>query len=234
MQWKRCHLYGGRLRSTLGLDAVPSHSPSAPLILSKSHYNPTNPIVSHHDYILSGSPAFRIRIWKWAGGLLSLPLPLLRKLIPLFCAPFSSLSLVNALQARPPGLKEPALGRSLDIQSQAVLEMGFYWPLGTTVRFTSHLWTITEKHPRWRKNYWWVFLKYDFIAEAGGQGRKVLKTKLKVMLCGKQWIEGRQMSVQTATLPEGISYGAKVFTFFTLMRLHLIWSLRYNQIACNK
>lgn len=61
---------------------------------------------------------------------------------------FSSLSLVNALQARPPGLKEPTLGRSLDIQSQAVLEMGFYWPLGTTVRFTSHLWTIKEKHPR--------------------------------------------------------------------------------------
>lgn len=65
----------------------------------------------------------------------------------LLCA-FSSLSLVNALQARPPGLKVPALGRSLDIQSQAILEMGFYWPLGTTVRFSFHLWTITEKHPR--------------------------------------------------------------------------------------
>lgn len=50
------------------LDPASSHSPSAPLIRSKSHYNPTNPTASHHDSLLSGSPALHIRIWNWAGG----------------------------------------------------------------------------------------------------------------------------------------------------------------------
>lgn len=80
---KRRHLHDWRLLSTLGLDAVSSHSPSAPLILSKSHYNPTNPTASCHDSLLSGSPAFHIRIWNWAGAPPTSTLPSLRKLISL-------------------------------------------------------------------------------------------------------------------------------------------------------
>lgn len=64
---KWCHLHDWR-PSALGLDPVSSHSPSAPLILSKSHYNPTNPTASHYDSLLSGSPTRHIRIWNWAGG----------------------------------------------------------------------------------------------------------------------------------------------------------------------
>lgn len=79
---KRRHLHDWRLQSTPGLDAVPSRSPSAPLILSKSHYNPTNPTASHHDCLLSGSSALHIRIWSWAGGSSPPPLPSLRKPIP--------------------------------------------------------------------------------------------------------------------------------------------------------
>lgn len=63
------------------LDPASSHSPSAPLIRSKSHYNPTNPTASHHDSLLSGSSALHIRIWNWAGGSSFPPLPSLRKLI---------------------------------------------------------------------------------------------------------------------------------------------------------
>lgn len=63
------------------LDPASSHSPSAPLIRSKSHYNPTNPTASHHDSLLSGSSALHIRIWNWAGGSSFPPLPSLRELI---------------------------------------------------------------------------------------------------------------------------------------------------------
>lgn len=63
------------------LDPASSHSPSAPLIRSKSHYNPTNPTASHHDSLLSGSSALHIRIWNWARGSSLPPLPSLRKLI---------------------------------------------------------------------------------------------------------------------------------------------------------
>lgn len=178
---KRRHLHDWRLQSTLGLDAVPSHSPSAPLILSKSHYNPTNPIASHHDCLLSGSSALHIRIWNWAGGSSPPPFTITEKAdVSPLCA-FSSSSLVNALEAWPLGLREPALGRWLIIQSQVVLEKGFYWPLGTPFSISPHSCAITEKHPRWRKNYWLVSLKYDLTAEAGGKGRKVLKTKLIVV-----------------------------------------------------
>lgn len=176
---KRRHLHDWRLQSTPGLDAVPSRSPSAPLILSKSHYNPTNPTASHHDCLLSGSSALHIRIWSWAGGSSPPPLPSLRKLIPPhpLCA-FSSSLLVNALEAWLLGQRKPALGRWLVIHSKPVLEKGFYWPMGTP--FSPHLCAITWKHPRWRKTYWWISVKYAHTAKAGRQDRKLLMTMLIV------------------------------------------------------
>jgi len=65
---KRRHLYKWRPASAAGLDPVSSHSPSAPLVLSKRHNNPTNPAASHHDCLRSGSPARHIRTWNEAGG----------------------------------------------------------------------------------------------------------------------------------------------------------------------
>lgn len=76
---KRHHLHNWRPLSALGLDPVSSHSPSAPLILSKSHYNPTNPTASHHDCLLSGSPALHIRTWNWAGGSFFSPITISEK-----------------------------------------------------------------------------------------------------------------------------------------------------------
>lgn len=72
------------------------------------------------------------------------PLQSLRKLIPPhpLCA-FSSSLLVNALEAWLLGQSKPALGRWLVIHSKAVLEKGFYWPMGTPFSFSPHLCAIT-------------------------------------------------------------------------------------------
>lgn len=66
---------------------------------------------------------------------------------PPLCA-FSSSLLVNALEAWLLGQRKPALGRWLVIHSKAVLEKGFYWPMGTPFSFSLHLCAITGKHPR--------------------------------------------------------------------------------------
>lgn len=52
----------------MDLEPVSSHSPSAHLIRSKSHYRPTDPIAAAHDCLLSDCAALHIRIWNWAAG----------------------------------------------------------------------------------------------------------------------------------------------------------------------
>ena len=134
---KRRHPRDWHLLSALGLDPLSSHSPSAPLILSKSHYNPTNPTASHRGCLFSGSPALHIRIWSWAGGSSPPPpLPSMRKLIlSCHCALSSSL-LVNALVARPPGSRELVLG---EVGGNSVADRTgrgcFHWPVGASFSF---------------------------------------------------------------------------------------------------
>lgn len=64
-----------------GLDPVSSHSPSAPLILSKSHYNPTNPSASLHDCLLLAAQPSTLGLGTGLEAPFSLPLPSLRKRI---------------------------------------------------------------------------------------------------------------------------------------------------------
>lgn len=65
------------------------------------------------------------------------------------------------------------------IQSQAILEeavfIGPWGPLSAFVR--THV-PLQKKHPKVKTNYQWFSVKCDLTAEAGGQGRKILKTKL--------------------------------------------------------
>lgn len=131
-----------------------SHSPSAPLILSKSHYNPTNPTASHQDCLLSGSPALHIRIWNWAEGSFSPPLPSMWKLI-LSCqrAVSSSLSL-NALEGWPAGLRDTVLGKVGGNSVTGSARGGcFYWSLGSPLflLLSSLMCYYRKNTQKWRK-----------------------------------------------------------------------------------
>lgn len=167
---KRRHLHRWRPPSTLGLDPVSSHSPSAPLILSKSHYNPTNPTASHHDCLLSGSPALHIRIWNWAGGSFSPHYHLWESWFsPVKCA-FSSSLLVNALEAWPLG---STLGRWVVIQS--VLEEAFFiGPWGPLLAFVlTHV--LLQKNTQSEEKLLMVFCKMWSHSWGWCAGKKNIK-----------------------------------------------------------
>lgn len=150
---KRRHPRDWHPLSALGLDPLSSHSPSAPLILSKSHYNPTNPTASHRGCLLSGSPALHIRIWSWAGGSSSSPITIYEKADSL-------LSLCPFLLIAGKCISGPAAG----VEGAGFGEVGgnsvtgrtgrscFYWPVGASFSFCPHSCALTEEHPKWRKN----------------------------------------------------------------------------------
>ena len=150
------HFHVWRPTLALDLEQASSHTPSARIIRSKSHYNPTNPPASRHDSLLSASPALHIRIWNWTGGISCfLPLAISEKTDSLRLVCLSSPPLVNALEAQPLELRELALERWVVTHSQAVQEEGEAvstgpWEHRFTVVLTRVL--LQRKHPKVKKN----------------------------------------------------------------------------------
>lgn len=66
------------------------------------------------------------------------------------------------------GAEEPAMGRWVVIQSQAILEEAMcYCPLGASFCFCPHSYALTEKYPKVKKNYWWLSVKISQIRLVG-------------------------------------------------------------------
>lgn len=168
---KQHHLRNWRPLSALGLDPVSSHSPSAPLILSKSHYNPTNPTAYHHDCLLSGSPALHIRTWNWAGGFFFLPhYHLWENWFFPVSVPFFLVTAAKCIRGPAAGPEGASFGEvGGNSVTGLVLEETafFYWPLGASFCFCPCSYAVTEKYPKVKKNYWWFSVKIPQMKVVG-------------------------------------------------------------------
>lgn len=119
------------------------------------------------------------------------PLPSLRKLILCCQCAFCSSPLLNALEAQPPGQREPALGRWVVIQSQAILEEAiFYWPSGASFLLLSSLICSYRKILKSEEKCL-VACCRNLTDEAGGQEGK-LSWQRCIKIAGV-CVEGKQM-----------------------------------------